>query len=68
MYSTHNEVKYIFAERFIRTLKTKFTNRWLQFKKNVHIDKFGNIVKKYNSSYHRIIKMKPVDVKWKHVY
>ena len=26
MYSTHNEGKFVFAERFIRTLKNKFTN------------------------------------------
>ena len=31
--------------------------------KNVYIDKLGNIVSKYNDTYHRTIKMKPVDVK-----
>ena len=30
--------------------------------KNVHIDKLDDIVEKYNT-YHRTIKMKPVDVK-----
>ena len=33
--------------------------------KNVYIDKLGDIVKKYNNTYHRTIKMKPVDVKSK---
>ena len=33
--------------------------------KNVYIDKLGYIVKKYNNTYHRTIKMKPVDVKSK---
>ena len=31
--------------------------------KNVHIDKLDNIVNKYNNTYHRTIKMKPVNVK-----
>ena len=31
--------------------------------KNVYIDKLGDIVNKYNTTYHRTIKMKPNDVK-----
>ena len=31
--------------------------------KNVYIDKLDNIVNKYNTTYHRTIKMKPVNVK-----
>ena len=31
--------------------------------KNVYIEKLDNIVKKYNNTYHRAIKIKPVDVK-----
>ena len=31
--------------------------------KNVYIDKLNNIVNEYNNTYHRKIKMKPVDVK-----
>ena len=31
--------------------------------KNVHIDKLNDIVNKCNSTYHRTIKMKPVDIK-----
>ena len=30
--------------------------------KNVYIDKLDEIVHKYNNTYHRTIKMKPVDV------
>ena len=30
--------------------------------KNVYIDKLDDIVNKYNNTYHRTIKMKPVDV------
>ena len=31
--------------------------------KNVYIDKLDDIVDEYNNTYHRTIKMKPVDVK-----
>ena len=31
--------------------------------KNVYIDKLDDTVKKYNNTYHKSIKMKPVDVK-----
>ena len=31
--------------------------------KNVYVDKLHNIVDEYNNTYHRSIKMKPVDVK-----
>ena len=50
MYSIHNEGKSVVAERFIRTLKTK-------------IYKLDDIAGEYNNTYHRTIKIKPVDVK-----
>ena len=31
--------------------------------KNVYIDKLDDIVGEYNNTYHKIIKMKPIDVK-----
>ena len=31
--------------------------------KNVYIDKLNDILNEYNNTYHRTIKMKPVDVK-----
>ena len=31
--------------------------------KNVYIDKFDDIVDEYNNTYHRTIKIKPIDVK-----
>ena len=31
--------------------------------KNIYIEKLHNIVNKYNNTYHRTTKMKPVDVK-----
>ena len=63
IYSTHNEGKSDVSERFIRTLKNKIYKYMTSTSKNVHIDKLDDIVNKYNNTYHRIIKMKPVDVK-----
>ena len=63
MYSTHNEGKSVVAERFIRTLKNKIYKHMTAVSKNVYIDKLDDIVNEYNNTYHRTIKMKPVDVK-----
>ena len=63
MYSIHNEGKSVVAERFIRTLKTKIYKYMTSVSKNVYIDKLDNIVNEYNNTYHRMIKMKPVNVK-----
>ena len=63
MYSIHNEGKSVVAERFIRTLKTKIYKYMTSVLKNVYIDKLDEVVGEYNNTYHRTIKMKPVDVK-----
>ena len=63
MYSINNEGKSVVAERFIRTLKTKIYKYMTSVSKNVYIDKLDDIVNEYNNTYHRTIKMKPVDVK-----
>ena len=63
MYSIHNEGKSVAAERFIRTLKNKIYKYMTAISKNVYIDKLDDIVGEYNNTYHRKIKMKPVDVK-----
>ena len=55
MYSTHNEKKSVFVERFIRTLKNKIY-------KNVTSISNNDIVNKYNNIYHETIKIKPVNV------
>ena len=62
MHSVHNEEKPIIAERLIRTLKNNIYKYMTSISKNVYIDELDNIVKKYNNTYHRKIKMKPVDV------
>ena len=63
MYSTYTEGKSDIDERFIRTLKTKIYKYMTSISKNVYIDKLDDIVNEYNNTYHRTIKMKPVDVK-----
>ena len=63
MYSIPNEVKSVVAERFIRTVKTKIYKYMTSISKNVYIGKLEDIVNEYNNTYHRTIKMKPVDVK-----
>ena len=62
IYATHNEEKSVVAERFVRTFKNKTCKYMISISKNVYIDKLDKIVNKYNNTYHRIIKMKPVDV------
>ena len=57
MYSIRNEGKSVVAERFIRTLNKKFCKYVTSISKNMYIDKYSN------NTYHRTIKMKPVDVK-----
>ena len=63
MYSIYNEGKSVVAEIFIRTLKTKIYKYMNSISKNVYIGKLDDIVNEYNKTYHRTIKMKPVDVK-----
>ena len=63
MHSTYNEGKSVEAERFIRTLKNKIYKHMAAISKNVYFDVLDDILRKYNNSYHRTIKMKPIDVK-----
>ena len=63
MYSIRNDRKSVVAERFIRTLKTNIYKYMISISKNVYIDKLDDIVNECNNTYHRTIKMKPLDVK-----
>ena len=63
MHSIHNEGKSVVAERFVKPLKTKIYKYMTSVSKNAYIDKLDDIVGQYNNTYHRTIKMKPVDVK-----
>ena len=62
MSSTLNKGKSVATESFIRTLKNKIY-KYMTIAKNVYTDKLDHIVKKYNNKYHKLLKMKPVDVK-----
>lgn len=62
LFSVKSAYKAAMVERFNRTLKTKI---WRYFSaKNTHvwIDDLQKFVRNYNESYHRIIKMRPIDV------
>ena len=63
MYLIHNEGKSVVAERFIGILKNKIYKYMTAISKNVYIDKLDDIVNEYNNTYHKTIKMKPVDLK-----
>ena len=63
MYSTHNEGKYVVAERFIRKIKNKSYKHMTSISKNVYIDKLNDIVNEYNNTKHRITIVKPIEVK-----
>ena len=43
MYSINDEGKYVAAERFIRTLKTKIYKYMTSVSKNVYVDKLDDI-------------------------
>ena len=62
MYSTHNEGKSVVAERFNSTLKNRIYEYLTSISKNVYIDKFDDILNKYNNKYQSTFKIKPVDV------
>ena len=61
MYSIHNDGKSVVAKRFIRTLQTKIYKYVTSISKNVYIDKLHDVINEYNNTYHRTIKMEPVD-------
>ena len=63
MYSIYNEGKLVIAERSIKTQKTKIYKYMTSISKNVYFDKLDDILDEYNNTYHRTIKMRPVDVK-----
>ena len=60
LYSTENEEKSSVIERFNRTIKEKM---WKMFSANnntIYIDKIDELLKTYNSSFHRSIRMAPI--------
>ena len=80
-YTTESDKKACVVERFNRTLKNKiwrhFANKKFETKADyfIYIDVLQKLVKSYNSSYHRSIKMAPINVNtineskvWKNIY
>ena len=63
MYSAFNEGKSVVAEIIIRTQKSKIYKHPTAASKNVYFDVLDDIVDEYNNSFHKTIKMKPIDVK-----
>ena len=60
-YNTYNEGKAVVVERFNRTIKTRM---WKYFSANntyKYIDILDELIRQYNNSHHRTIKMKPVE-------
>ena len=61
LYSTENEEKSSVVERFNRTIKQKM---WKMFSANnntVYFDKIDELLKNYNSSFHRSVQMSPLE-------
>ena len=61
LYSTENEEKSSVVERFNRTFKQMM---WKMFSANnntIYIDKIDELLKTYNSSFHRSVRMAPLE-------
>lgn len=61
-YTTKSAVKANFAERFIRTLKSRLERLQTHTKTKRYIDNLKDVVDAYNNSYHSSIKMTPSSV------
>ena len=60
MDSTRHQGKSVVAEKSNRTLQKKIYKHVTSVSKIVYINKLGDIVNKYNNTYHSTIKLKPV--------
>ena len=61
-FTTFNETKANIAERVIKTLKSKYFRYMTEHQTFRYIDILDDVTHGYNHSYHRTIKMRPVDV------
>ena len=59
LYSTHNEPKAAIAERFIRTLREKMETNYILTQSTIWYDILPELLREYNTSKHRTIKMTP---------
>ena len=62
LYTVASELKASVIERFNRTLKEKMWRNFTARGKYIYYDVLDKIVNVYNNSFHRTIKMRPVDV------
>ena len=61
-YHTYNrDIKCSICERFNRTILNKIYKNFTLNNNTIWIKDLNKLVKEYNNSYHRTIKMKPVD-------
>jgi len=65
-YSTYSPLKASIVERFNRTIKNKVWKNFSMIGKYKWVDDLPRLLKEYNSSIHRSIGMRPIDVKKKH--
>ena len=61
MYLTHIEGESVIAEIFIRNLKNRTYKHMTAVSKTVYIGKLDDIVNEYNNTYHRTIKIRPIE-------
>ena len=61
-FTTHNETQANYAERFIKTLKTKIFRYLNHTNKERYIDVLPDIVEAYNNTFHSGIQSEPINV------
>jgi hypothetical protein len=61
-FTTFSERKASVVERFNRTLKSTMFKYFTQFETRKYVNVLPDLVSRYNSSYHRSIKMRPIDM------
>ena len=66
VFVTHNTVKASYAERAIKTIKSKLIRYLTRKQSRRWVDVLSNITESYNKTYHRSIKRTPQSVKPEH--
>ena len=61
-FATGSELKASVVERFNRTIKTRMWRYLTAVNSKRYIDTIQDLIKSYNNSYHRSIKMRPTEV------
>ena len=62
-FETQNQPKSSYAERAIRTVKTRLTRYMTHKQTHKWVDVLGEITRSYNNTYHRSIKQTPASIK-----